>query len=177
MREELKAINNVRATFQGTVVRFGTKPAFKGAPIKTVLIRDVKDKHGTIMTDHLWFVVGIQFEKLNLIPGDVIGFDARVSKYRKGYRGRRDDDDYYDNRPPPSIDYRLSHPTKVRKISSGPAPPITTEVEPRQMPVPRPLPRPVCHCTGWPGPREESGHSIYCRRRQGQSQQSESVSR
>jgi len=42
----------------------------------------------------------------------MIQFDARVKSYIKGYRGYRDD--IYDK--PLSIDYKLSHPTKIKKI-------------------------------------------------------------
>lgn len=163
MREQLKEINNLRGRFRGTVAKFGTKPAYKGAPIKTVLLRDVKDSNDRVVTDHLWFVVGVQFESLKLVPGDEIQFDARVTNYRKGYRGRRDDD--YDDRPPPSVDYRLSRPTKVRKVADGPAPTPLVQTPEGVVPTPRMVPRPNCSCSGWPGPREANGHHQYCRRR------------
>jgi hypothetical protein len=75
------------------------------------------------MTDHLWFIVRKTFEALNLEPGDAIEFDAMATPYKKGYRGHRDDPEL----PPPSVDYRLSFPTKVRKIH-GTAPTVDEAV-------------------------------------------------
>jgi hypothetical protein len=49
-------------------------------------------------------------EALDLQPGDVVQFDARVSPYLKGYQGRRDDVDC-----PVRWDYRLSRPAKVSR--------------------------------------------------------------
>lgn len=112
MRERLQTLNGTRALFRGTFVRFGSKPAYKGAPIKTVLLINVT-RRGSIVTDHLWFVCGVQFERLNLQPGDVVEFHARVTEYWKGYKGRRDLDDA----APISKDYRLSNPTGVKKVT------------------------------------------------------------
>lgn len=115
MRTELKNINGARTRFIGTFVRFGTKPAYKGPPIKTLLFENVCDKHGKQYTDHIWFTTGKQFEALNLQPGDKICFDARVKIYTKGYRGHRDD---YDAAPI-STDYKLSHPNNIIKHVEG----------------------------------------------------------
>jgi hypothetical protein len=112
MREQLAEIKNVRATFRGIVVRFGEKKSWKGPPKKTILVQDIRDRHNRVLTDHLWFTWGKWSEVLDLKEGDEIEFDARVTSYRKGYRGRREDYDL----PAPSIDYRLSHPTKVKKL-------------------------------------------------------------
>jgi hypothetical protein len=116
VREELAKRDGLRGRFFATFVRFGTKTAYRGAPIKTCLLRDVKDEAGTIVTDHLWMVCGIQLERLEMKPGDIIYFMARVSVYTKGYRGRREDDDL----PPLEQDYRLSFPTNMQKKSTTP---------------------------------------------------------
>ena len=60
--------------------------------------------------DHLWFTVGKQLDKLNLKEKEVIRFDARVTRYVKGYVHRDED-----NR---EIDYRLSFPNKFVKVVS-----------------------------------------------------------
>lgn len=111
MRKELGNIAGVRQRFTATFVRFGTKKAFKGAPIITLLFEDVRDKHGKEYTDHLWFTNNKQFKSLNLQGGDKISFDARVKPYTKGYRGNRED---YDVKPI-SRDYKLSHPNNIVK--------------------------------------------------------------
>lgn len=113
MRVRLKEQEGIRGTFSGTVARFGTKPAYRGPAIPTVMLKDVKDKVGKIVTDHLWMVQGKQLLALHLQLGDEVVFDARVTEYEKGYKGYRED--VYD--APLETDYRLSHPTKVRKGS------------------------------------------------------------
>lgn len=110
MRKELKKIDGVRATFQGTFVRFGEKNGWHG-PEKTVLLENVKNEEGLIVTQHLWFNLTKGFQKLNLNPGDVVQFDARVAKYEKGYKGYRED--VYKS---VQTDYKLSHPSKLKKI-------------------------------------------------------------
>lgn len=112
VREELEKIHGVRAEFRGEVAKFGTKPTWKGPPIQTMLLRNVCDAGGKIVTDHLWFTVYKTLAELNLEVGDEIVFEARVADYVKGYRGHREDYDL----PPVETDYKLSHPTRARKI-------------------------------------------------------------
>ena len=112
MRSKLRDIGSKeRNTFTATVSRFGKKNGWKG-PLDTILLTEVKHD-GKVVCDHLWFTCGKQFKSLNLKEGDVITFSARVSSYIKGYKGYRED--VYDH--PISKDWRLSFPTKVRKMS------------------------------------------------------------
>lgn len=114
MRKQLANINGDRKTFEGVFVRFGTKNAYKGYPIPTLLLKDIKDaSKGIIVADHLWFTVGKRLSKIQFQEGDIIRFDARVTPYIKGYRGGRDDYDL----PPIEQDFRLSFPTKITKVS------------------------------------------------------------
>lgn len=115
MRKELEQINGVRNRFIATFVRFGSKSAYKGPPIKTLLFSDVRDKTGKVYTDHLWFTITKGFEAINLQPGEKICFDARVKSYTKGYKGHRED---YDSNPI-STDYKLSHPNNIIKHVVG----------------------------------------------------------
>lgn len=113
MREELAKLRNMRKSFKGTFVRFGLKSGYKG-PLKTVLLKDIIDVNSDkIVTDHLWFNLTKGLERLQLQEGDIVGFDARVTTYLKGYRGRREDELH-----PVEVDYRLSFPTKVEKVCS-----------------------------------------------------------
>lgn len=121
MREKLKAIKNVRAIFRGIVADFGTRTSH-GYVKHQMLVRNIRDRRGQEMTDHVWFPCAKWNEGLK--PGDEIEFEARVTKYWKGY---------YDNR---QLDYKLSRPTKVRKIEKvevplfeGPVPPNPTVQE------------------------------------------------
>lgn len=106
MRKELKQIEEVRTKFSGTFERFGWKKNYKGPPTQTVLLKNLKDDNGNILTDHAWFNYGKNFEKIGeLKEGDEIYFYARIKKYKKGY---------YKN----DIDYRFSHATRFKKISN-----------------------------------------------------------
>lgn len=115
MREELQRRDGQRSTFLGTFERFGTKRGWAGDE-PTVLLRDIRTLNGALICDHLWFNLTQQFAALTLAPGDIIQFDARVKEYEKGYKGRRED--VY---VPIKRDYKLSHPTKVKKVEHEPA--------------------------------------------------------
>lgn len=111
MRKELEKIEEIRDVFKGTFERFGTKSGWVGVE-KTVLLRDIKDKDGKIICDHLWFNLTKGFEKIQLEKDDIVQFCARVKEYEKGYKGYRDD--VYKSI---ESDYKLSHPTKVTKVT------------------------------------------------------------
>jgi hypothetical protein len=112
MRELLKEKEQQRTLFSGTFVRCGEKAGWKGKKEQTVLLENIKDARGIIVSDHLWFNLTKGFAVLGeLKEGDVIQFKARVKKYIKGYRGYRDDVD-----KPIEEDYKLSNPTDIRKV-------------------------------------------------------------
>ena len=114
MREQLSKINHVRMKFIATFERFGSKTGWKGYPETTLLFKDIRNEKGNLIADHIWFTMNKTFEKLEgFSEGDKISFDARVREYVKGYVNNRD---YIDNR---EVDYKLSHPTKIRKIENG----------------------------------------------------------
>jgi hypothetical protein len=114
MRRALKPLEGVRTTFCGTVAQFGTKTGYTGRDLPTLMLKDVMDSAGNLVTDHLWFMVGKQLAALDLQIGDGISFQARVTGYEKGYKGYRED--VY---KPIEIDYRLSNPTKFTKIAGA----------------------------------------------------------
>lgn len=111
MRTGLKNINNVRKRFIATFSRYGKKTSYKGSPITTLLFLNIRDKDGVVYCDHIWFNTSKQFAQHNFNEGEDICFDARVKKYTKGYRGRRDDE--FAN--PIVTDYKLSHPNNITK--------------------------------------------------------------
>jgi hypothetical protein len=114
VREELAKVCGQRKSFQGVFVRFGRKPGYKGSET-TILLTHICDiASRKLVTDHVWLTMGKQLQKLDLKVGDILRFDARVTEYLKGYQGRRDEDDY-DCKPVES-DFRLSFPSKLRKI-------------------------------------------------------------
>ncbi len=110
MRQELEKRDGERATFRGTFERFGTKRGWVGDE-PTVLLKDICTHSGDPICDHLWMNLTKGIAALDLRLGDVVQFDARVQEYEKGYFGRRDD-----VFKPITIDYKLSYPTKVRKV-------------------------------------------------------------
>ncbi len=113
-RQHLKKINHVRKTFTGTFLKKGIKSGFKG-PLETILLADIKDESGKVVTDHLWFNLTKGFKDADLKTDDEVQFDARVKSYKKGYRGRQYDGFY----TPPSTDYKLSHPSKVKNLTAS----------------------------------------------------------
>ncbi len=102
MRIRLQAIEEKRQTFTGTYDRVGNKPGYRGsARPMTVLLKDIRNNKGDFLTAHVWLNYTKRLQELNLSKGDKIEFQARVKEYRKGSG---------------TIDYRLSHPTQVKKI-------------------------------------------------------------
>src|SRR5262245_49813246 len=114
MRKDLQKVEGVRAKFTGTFARFGVKNGYKG-PLRTVLLTNIVDADEHVVADHLWFNLTKGFEQLDLHEGDRVEFVARVREYQKGYFGYRED--VY---KPVETDYKLSHPTKVRKLYASP---------------------------------------------------------
>ncbi len=111
MREQLEKIEEERLKFTATFSRFGLKNGYRG-PEKTVLLKDVKDAEGNILTDHLWFSYTKGFAKLNLQENDEIEFNARCKRYLKGYFGYREDVE-----KDIEEDFKLSHPSKVKLLN------------------------------------------------------------
>lgn len=127
MREELAELCGKRRRFEGVFVRFGQKSGYK-AVLTTILLQDVKDVFSQkVVTDHLWFTMGKRFEALKLVEGDVVRFNARVTEYEKGYKGRQNEDDY--DCKPVETDYRLSFPSKFIKVSSATVPNLLVACE------------------------------------------------
>ena len=114
MREELKKKNNQRITVIAKVARFGTKKAYKGPDLPTVLLTNIKDSQENLLTDHLWINLTKGYNDSGCRIGDTIKFNARVKGYEKGYKGRR-----YDVFKPVAIDYKLSHPTQFLRITES----------------------------------------------------------
>jgi len=115
MRRNLKAMNDERRRFTGEFVRFGTKRGWQGAMDPTLLLRNVTDVEiGQRVTNHLWFNLTKAFAALGLVEGDVIAFNARVTRYTKGYQGRRAEQR---GEAWSATDYKLSRPTKVERVS------------------------------------------------------------
>ena len=113
MREKLKKIEEERGLFRGLFKKYGAKTGYRGQSAETVLLVQVRDGSGALVSDHLWFNLTKGFEKLGTLrEGEIIQFEARVRRYKKGYVNRRAGIDES------SYDYKLSHPTKIARVRS-----------------------------------------------------------
>lgn len=113
MRKNLEKRFNQRLRWKGIVEKFGKKWGYHGYQELTVLIINItciSEKMDEIITDHIWMTVRKLFEKIEISPGDIIEFDARVSAYSKGNRDE-ETGEYFR-----SMDYKLSFPTKIKII-------------------------------------------------------------
>lgn len=111
VRTELKELGSEeRHIFSGTFERYGTKSGYKG-PTETVLLVNICDEEGNIVSDHLWFNKTKGFVNANMRKGDIVSFEARVTEYQKGYKGNKDDIPH-----DVSYDYKLTYPTKIKNL-------------------------------------------------------------
>ncbi len=107
-RLELKARGGQRFRCRAIVARFGSKRGH----VPTLLLKDITDiATGTLLADHLWFTAGRWSAILR--PGDLFDFDARATRYVKGYQGRRTVLE-----APVVIAWRLERPTHVAFIKN-----------------------------------------------------------
>jgi len=114
MRKKLKEMRESRCAFTGIFERYGIKRNWHGFPEKTVLLKSIRLLNGEMVADHLWFNYTKGFQSIgDLKPGDTIKFDARVSKYQKGYAGFREE---LRIENPVETDYRLSYPTNFELV-------------------------------------------------------------
>jgi hypothetical protein len=73
-----------RLTVTGTVLRLSTRRDWAGIRIPTVMLGQVKDTNGQLLTDHVWLPVGKRLALAELHLGDIVQFSARVLPYRRG---------------------------------------------------------------------------------------------
>ena len=104
-RVGLKASLGERDTYVGVYHRMGTKPGHAKRPV-TILLLNIKNRHGAVVADHLWINRTKGVRGLGpLRAGDRIRFDARVRTYSRGG-------------DPRWIDYQLSYPTQFVLLPS-----------------------------------------------------------
>ena len=113
MRRELAKDLGIRKKFRAVFIRVGRKTGFKGYSEETILLKNILDiETNKMVADHVWFGFTKGFEKLSLIEGITLEFEARIKEYQKGYVNPRYK---IDNS---TTDYKLSHPTKIKKLES-----------------------------------------------------------
>lgn len=106
MRTSMQRRVGERINVTGIVERFGTRRGFKGRTLQTILLKDIRDEHGEMLSDHIWFTLGLSWPAL--IKGDKVSLVARIEEYERGYNGRRTD--VFAGF---SLDYKLTRPTKI----------------------------------------------------------------
>jgi hypothetical protein len=113
MRKILAAENGVRKKFRAVFSRLGKKVNYKGYSEETILLKNIVDvETNKLVTDHVWFNFTKGFEKISLVEGTLVEFEARVKEYKKGYVNKT----LKINNS--TTDYKLSHPTKIKKIEA-----------------------------------------------------------
>ncbi len=112
MRTSFAQLQGTRSTFRGTFSTYDTKDGFK-RPVKIVLLTHITlAESGEFLKDQLSVSATKAFSKLRLRLGDIVEFDARVTKYKKRHHGNRLD--FFDSTV--TTGYQLSNPTKVKKV-------------------------------------------------------------
>lgn len=112
MRKQLSKDAGVRKKFTGVFSRLGKKVNHNGYSEETILMVSIKDAEtGELVADHLWFSFTKGFEKLALVEGTQLAFEARVKQYRKGYVNPRA------GLTRRKSDFKLSHPTQIQIIN------------------------------------------------------------
>lgn len=113
-RKGLKQYMETRGTFTGVFERDGWKRGYKGNDLPTLLLLNIKNDKGNVVSDHLWFNYTKGFSDLGqLEKGDIIQFNARCKEYTKGYFGYKEE---VAIEKPIEDDYKLSYPTKIKLI-------------------------------------------------------------
>jgi hypothetical protein len=109
VRLGLKNLNNARRVFRGTFQGFSRKHMRQEFEW-TLILKNITDKDGNVLTDHLWFNLNKEFDKLNLKDGDRVEFSARVVEYVKGRKNV--------SKKNKEIDYKLDLIKGIRKLPS-----------------------------------------------------------
>ncbi len=113
MRKILAKQDGERKKFQAIFSRLGKKAGYLGYSEETILLKAIQDvETGNQVADHVWFSFTKGFQDARLSAGERVEFEARIKQYRKGYVNSALG---INNK---TFDYKLSHPTKIRKVSA-----------------------------------------------------------
>jgi hypothetical protein len=113
VRKILAEQNGARKKFKAMFSRIGKRVNFKGYSEETILLTNIIDvKTNKQIADHVWFSYTQGLQKASLSLGDSLEFEARIKEYRKGYVNKN----LKINNS--ATDYKLSHPTKIKKITA-----------------------------------------------------------
>lgn len=114
MRNELRAYEGQRMVFTGVVCRIGSRRPFRGSrkKLSTILLRDVKNEEGEIITDHIWLDLTPPFVVVHPRYGDIIKFTGVVESYVRGISSIHN---FY-NTGKMSLDYTIHHINDISVI-------------------------------------------------------------
>jgi len=113
IRKRLAAAEGERKKFHAKFSRLGKKVNYKGYSEDTILLVEIKDvATNAVVAGHVWFSFTKGFENIKLTEGVEIEFEARIKEYKKGYVNKK----IGINKR--SIDYKLSHPTKISIVAT-----------------------------------------------------------
>ncbi len=116
MRTNLQGLAGWRVTLTAIFWQYGTYRG-GGCPGRSILLRQVRDRPGRLLADHVWINYTAGFDAAGeLCRGDAVRFTATIDEYVKGYRGDKIDDRLA---RPPAVDYRLKFPRGVERIGRG----------------------------------------------------------
>ncbi|MCR5238107.1 MAG: hypothetical protein K6E34_13000 [Lachnospiraceae bacterium] len=103
MRKQLAKIQDGKKhTFLATMERYGSFiDRTTGEKTRTILLKNITDTAGKILTDHVWVREDSYLRNATLAAGKLYSFEAKVGTYDRGRTAR---------------DYRL---TKIRKIATA----------------------------------------------------------
>lgn len=110
MRNLLQFLEGNRFIFEGVIQRTGIRSTVDGTERETVMIKNIKlANKKTVICDHVWINSSKHLKEAKI--GDVVQFEASVSKYVKGYKGEKNGI----NRPI-KIDYNINKFSHVKVI-------------------------------------------------------------
>ncbi|NLM30518.1 MAG: hypothetical protein GX216_08880 [Methanomicrobiales archaeon] len=116
MRVNLQGLAGRRVVLTAVFWKYGIYRS-RGCTGRTILLRNVRDLSGRLLTDHTWINYTAGFDAIGeFCRGDLVRFTARVDEYIKGYLGENIDDRLA---RPPAVDYRLKYPRMVERIGSA----------------------------------------------------------
>lgn len=103
MRKQLAKIQDGKKhTFKATMARYGSfVDRETGKRLRTILLTDIRDDTGRVLTDHAWVREDSYLKGMTLVEGVDYTFEARVGIYDRGCTAK---------------DYRLA---RIRKMAAA----------------------------------------------------------
>jgi hypothetical protein len=80
-RIDLRQYEFDRRTYTGEFVKYGFMDCNRR---RTILLQDIKDEQGNLVTRHLWIAKPRYFMEARLNNGDIVEFTGVVRRYCKG---------------------------------------------------------------------------------------------